>query len=129
MAGTATVTRRSATLLGREIEIIRVAWTGDASDGTVPDTSLGVVAGQLERITTNPGSTAPTANYDITVEDEDGLDMLGGAGANRHTSNSEEAALPLGTYFLRTVADTLTFKLAGQSVASATGVFKLYIRK
>lgn len=129
MAGSATVTKKSGTNENKSVEIITVSWTGDASDGTVPATSLGMVIGELERIVTDPGSTAPSANYDITVTDEDSVDVLGGAGANRHTTNTEEAALPLGTYFLRNVANVLTFNLSGNSVNSATGIFRLYVRK
>ena len=132
MAGSATVTRQQTPLgvLSPDyLEVITVAWTADSADGSVPDTALGSVEGTLERIVTDPGSTAPTANYDITVEDADGIDVLGGAGANRHTTNTEEAAIALGTYFQRTVAGALTFRLANNAVNSATGTFRLYVKR
>jgi hypothetical protein len=39
---------------------------------------------------TDPGATAPTDDYDITLVDEDGIDALAGAGANRDTTNTEQ---------------------------------------
>jgi hypothetical protein len=40
---------------------------------------------------TNPGATAPTDNYDIVVNDADGVDVAAGVLANRDTANSEQA--------------------------------------
>lgn len=132
MAGAVTVTRTQTHLdvEGRRyLEAITVAWTADASDGSVPDTVIHNVRGTLERLVTQPGSTAPTDNYDVTLTDADGFDVLGGAGADRDTANTEEAAIALGTYFQRTVAGDLTFSLANNSVNSATGTATLYVKR
>jgi hypothetical protein len=75
-------------------------------------------------LTTNPGAVAPTDNYDITIEDAEGVDRLQGVGANRDTANTE-SAIPV--YSGSTVhpvvsrSDALTLKIAGNSVNSATG--------
>ena len=45
--------------------------------------------GFITRVTTNPGTTAPTDDYDIVLNDEDGVDVMAGALANRDTANSE----------------------------------------
>lgn len=46
----------------------------------------------LVKMVTDPdGTAAPTDDYDITLVDDDGLDVLGGAGANRDTANTEVA--------------------------------------
>ena len=42
------------------------------------------------RWATNPSSTAPDANYDIVVNDDDAIDISAGGLANRHTSSSEQ---------------------------------------
>ena len=43
---------------------------------------------------TNPGSTAPTANYDIWLgEANEATDMMQGVGNNRHTSNTEKVPI------------------------------------
>jgi hypothetical protein len=131
MAGSATVSRSSEWLAqdgGRRLECITVTWTADASGGSMPSVSLGKVFGTIHRLVTDPGSTAPTDNYTIKVNDSDGIDVLGGAGASRDTANTEEA-IPVvsGTSIQRSVADTLAFVLTGNSVNSATGVAKLYV--
>lgn len=132
MAGSVSVSRTQTlvdVLGARYLEVITVTWTGDASDGTVPATSIGVVRGTLERFVTNPGAGPPTSNYDITLTDANGFDVLAGAGADRHTSTTEEGAVALGTYFQRTVAEALTFTIANQSQASAAGTFTLYVKR
>ena len=126
MAGTVVETH------GREgsIGVVTLTLTGDASDGTIPATALSVkIAGLLLALATNPGATAPTSNYDITLIDGDGHDVLEGVGANRHTSNSEKVAIVYsGTVIHPPVStgDTLTLTIAGQSVNDADIVVKLY---
>jgi hypothetical protein len=134
MPGTFSVTSRSFIdyskgAEAKRCEKITCTFTGDASDGTVPALSLDL-RGFLVKVVTNPGSTAPTDNYDITLTDPDAadLDAAGGTLANRDTANSEQvyplisgAACPIflaGTYGL-TVSNT--------SVNNATGIIVLYL--
>jgi hypothetical protein len=85
MAGSATITYSSHDT----IKYVQWSWTSDAS-GDVSGTDTVVVSGVALRYATNPGSTAPTDNYDIVVNDEDGIDIAAGGLANRDTSNSEQ---------------------------------------
>lgn len=68
-----------------------IAWTSDASTTAVliPATQI-QLRGQLVEVVTNPGATAPEDNYDLTLTDKDGLDVLGGGGANRDTATTEQ---------------------------------------
>lgn len=129
-ATTARVTRRVQQDGPDALEIITVTWIAH-TDGTFTNYTIlgGKVNGVLERIITDPGVTAPTSNYDITVLDEDGIDVLGGGGMNRHASTTEEAACPLGSYFLRTLSNVLTLAIANNAVNGATGTLRLYVRK
>lgn len=125
MAGTIT----QAHVKRGPIGVITLTCTGDASDGSFPETPLTAkISGTIVALETNPGSTAPTANYDIVLDDGDGIDVLGNAGADRHTSNSEKAAVAFGTYFGSPVGvdDTLTLKITNNSVNSAIVVVKIY---
>jgi len=63
-------------------------WTSDGS-GDASGTDTKVIAGVPLRFATNPSATAPTSNYDIVINDVDGIDIAAGGLANRHTSNSE----------------------------------------
>lgn len=77
---------------------ILIDWTSDDTTGAVTATTRKIV-GRLLKVVTDPGATAPTANYDIVISDEESLDVLSGlAGvgtavaptlANRHTSTTE----------------------------------------
>lgn len=74
-------------LAGRVENSLTLSMTSD-TDGSVEYTTQ-AVRGVIHRVTTNPGSTAPTDNWDITVSDENGIDVLASLGANRDTTNSE----------------------------------------
>src|SRR3990167_1549817 len=119
MAGTVTQTHERIGAIG----VITITATADAADGTVPDTDLTAkIGGKLLALETNPGATAPTANYDITIDDGDGIDVLQGVGANRHTTSSEKVAIVYSGTAIHppvAVSDTLTFKVGGNSVNSA----------
>lgn len=68
------------------IKRIIASWTS-AANGSVTQSIH--IAGTIMRVVTDPGATAPTDNYDLTLPDEFGLDLLAGQGANRDTANSE----------------------------------------
>ncbi len=90
MAASSTVTA-----YGGSVKVVKMAWVSDSS-GDV--TGVIFIDGEIVRMDTNPGSAAPTANYDITlIDDITGLDILGGAGANRHTTTTESIVPTLTT--------------------------------
>lgn len=104
------------------------AFTADASDGSVPTIALPSIEGALLELRTNPGSTAPTDNYDVTLVDADGLDRLQGVGANRDTTNTEAAAIVFSGTSVRPVVgadDVLTLTVANNAVNSATGTIAI----
>lgn len=128
MAGTATITTVAK---GAAIRAIRFALVGDASDGTVPATALPAFAGELIALETDPGATAPTTLYDITLLDASGYDVLQGVGANRSATVTEKVAVVFtGTSVHPPIAgdDVLTLTIAGQSVNSAIINGTLYFR-
>jgi acyl-coenzyme A synthetase/AMP-(fatty) acid ligase len=85
MAGSVTITPK----LHESIKKMVWVWTSDGS-GDVSGTDTGIINGTPLRFVTNPSATAPSANYDIVINDEDGVDIAVGELANRHTSNSEQ---------------------------------------
>lgn len=126
MAGTVVQTHGRQASIG----VVTLTLTGDASDGTIPATALTAkIGGRLLALQTNPGSTAPSNNYDITLIDGQGYDVLEGVGANRSSSNTQKAHIIFsGTSVNPPVAneDTLTLTIAGQSVNNADIVVRLY---
>ena len=83
------------TAYGGTVKVVRMAWTSSDAGAA---TGVVNIDGEIARLDTNPGATAPTDNYDVTlVDDITGLDILGGAGANRDTSTTESVVPTLLT--------------------------------
>ena len=80
----------------------------------------------LYKVITNPGAVPPEDNWDFTLVDGDGIDVLGGAGANRHTTNSQMIAplIAADVRFAQPVLDAWTLTVTGNTTASAVIVFK-----
>ena len=80
------------------VKKIKWAWTTDSANAAIVDSTTagevnktpGKYGGIIYRLVTNPGATAPTDNYDVTILDDDGYDVLMGAGADRDTANTEQ---------------------------------------
>lgn len=137
--GTVTVTRETRSIdkywySAKRAEVVTIAWTADASAATVPTTDVDLY-GYVQKVITNPGSTAPTANYDIDFKDpeDSALDAFALALNNRHTTTTEQvypmiAGAP-GTVTSRPVflAGTYAFTLTNNAVNSATGRVLIYL--
>ena len=90
------------------IKTIRCTWTSDSATGAVSGTT-DKISGYLIKGVTDPGSSAPTDNYDINITDEDSVDVLAGCKVsliNRDTANTEEV------YFMELNADTTALSMA-----------------
>ena len=124
------------------IRIVILEWTADAADGSVPlyDTADAsalnsfIEGWNLYMILTDPGSTAPTADYDITMPDQYGIDVTGATLTDRSATASQQV-VPLlngtdGIYGGRTIDDIgFIVTLTGNSENSATGKIILFFGK
>lgn len=76
------------------VKKVKFAWTsGTGGDvGAATKTSTNVFSGSIERLVTVPGTAGdqPTNLYDIVINDDDGNDVLMGAGANRSNAATEQ---------------------------------------
>lgn len=97
-AGSITMTMRPPdSQSNRPVRKVKFAWTSDAAgavngiktDGTGSPTIVGVAAapafisGTIVGVTFIPSaSAAPTALYDVTLKDDEGVDVLAGQGAD-----------------------------------------------
>lgn len=100
---------------------VKWAWTS-ATGGTVVLETAKSYYGEVLALFTDPGATAPTDNYDITIPDTEGYDVMQGAGANRDTANNETAVPTAKSVAFGKL--TLTIANAGDE---KTGVAVLYI--
>ena len=92
-----TVTSASDTVISASgIRLFQVSYTtGTGGDINLFTCSTGKpITGWILLVETDPGATAPTDNYDITLLNANGRDVMGGALTNRDTANTE-AVLPL----------------------------------
>ena len=121
-----TVTYESVTTNMTEITF---TWTADSDAGTVTSTATSSIDGYIISAITNPGTTAPTASYDIVLNDADGIDVFGGELGDRSATVSEytRPLIETSTYGDRWVSGILTMVMTHQSVKSATGVLKVYV--
>lgn len=127
---------------GGQVQLLTFSFTGDAGDGKVPSTATSTditaaIQGMcIYEVITNPGATKPTDNYDIVLNDVDGVDMMGGTLANRDETNSERA-VPLlmsttnGTEIAgcSLVNGTMTLVITNTIVHSATGTVKVFLKR
>ena len=106
----------------------KIVWTWTsgtgAEGGTVTKVTTAGFDGKLIGLTTDPGTAAPTDNYDVAITDADGHDVLLGAGANRDTANTEYVAeASLGAV----AGSKLTLSITNAGDAKE-GVVILYLR-
>ncbi len=133
--GTVTITRTTIDdpLLPGRIgrQILSLAWTASADDASVPDTTINTTNYRLNGFylytaETDPGSgTAPTALYDITIEDARGADIAGTLLTNRSQTATEIVNFGTAASGFPVVTGNLTVKWANNEVNSATGVLVL----
>lgn len=118
------------------IKKVIAAWTSDDADGSVTGTCT-KLSGHLVKAVTDPGSAAPTDNYDIAITDEEGVNVLTACQstlANRHTANTQEvyflvldaAGTPLAQSLHPVVNDALTIAVTNAG-NSKTGQIILYV--
>lgn len=103
--------------------------TADAADGSFPATLLPAIEGRILALATNPGATAPQDNYDVTLVNQHGYDVLQSLGLNRHTTSTQQVPIlysSTGTHPAVDETDTLTLTIAGNNVNSAITVIELY---
>lgn len=104
------------------LQVIELSVTAK-SDGTVSDIVIPVnIDGLLYEVETDPGSTAPQDNYDLTLT-SGGLDVMDGILANRDTANTEREKPASGTVAIK---GNLTLTTTGNNVNAALFVVRIY---
>lgn len=127
-AGTITETWMA---IGVRDYVLKFTCTADAADGSFPSyQTVKAVDGWVYLITTDPGSIAPTDDYDIIIKDREGVDISGGMLANRDESNSEQIIPKINNnYVSRRVYGPLTIEITNNSVNSASVVVSVYFNR
>ena len=111
------------TAIGSSVSVI--SWAFISAEGAASEETE-KVTGIVKRVVTNPdGEVAPTANWDLVIEDEDGVDILAAGGADRDPTGAKvsEQIIPSAP---PVVASKLTFKVTNAGNAKKA-VVKAYI--
>ena len=114
-------------------KVVTFSCTGDSSGGGIPDTTTTqivtdqIVGCYLIKAQMLPGSTGPTANSDVYIKDDNGIDLLNGNGVDKldNATDSEAYAQIDGQPALQPIISALTLDVDGDSVASAVYEIKL----
>ncbi len=131
MAGTITgALTRIQTQMGRpQMAKLTLTCVGDASDGSFPATILNDLQTEYDlrglqfySIKVIPGVTPPTDSSDITITDEDGVDLLGAKGTNIISATLKTWALfgPAGYSVSALITGDVTINISNNIVHSAT---------
>lgn len=131
MAGSSTTVEKFSYDNGKErVEKYTFTFVADDTDGSIdPKQTDKIVVGWVFQGETNPGSPAPTADYDVTIKNEAEVDVFGGELGDRAAAVSEQAVPAIGSAFgERWVNTKLTFAATGNSVNDAEGVCTIWVR-
>jgi len=94
---------------GKEIQKIQIDWLSHTDGSGTIDLAM---YGWLVKVVTDPGATAPTDNYDITLV-QDGIDAAASLLIDRDTANTEQVyPLVSGAATPIFLAGTHTFTIA-----------------
>lgn len=114
--------------------VVTATWTSDGA-GDASGTTARIIGSLIKGTTVPDGSTPPTVDYDITLADEEGIDLLAPCQQNladRSDSTAQAAyfvfsgtAEQIATY--PAVADAVTVTVANAGDTKA-GVLKLLFR-
>lgn len=122
--GTLTVTRTKEQARTQKVSFAWTCTAGGAVSGIFAE-----LVGIIRRVSFDP-TDGPTANYDVVLNDAEGVDLLAGLGANRNTTNTETVypLLGAGTDVPAVACGPVELQVANAG-ASKSGVVHVYLEK
>ena len=126
MAGSiTTTTSKNGSLVKYKMD-----WLSDAS-GDVDVDAIPMIQGEIQSVHYFPdaGGTQPSDNYDLTMADSYGVDILTGTGANLSQTTDTYAVPALSTYF-KVVIEAGSYDLVIANAGNAKGgIVEVVIRE
>jgi len=112
------------------IRYLKLACVANSSDGALAghEVTTTLPGGRLIKLVTDPGATAPAANYDFTLKDARGIDLLQGLGVNRSATATEETHIIYTSTYNNPIFsqdDVLTLAMTNSTKNSA--IFDVYL--
>ena len=126
--GTLTITPQG---LNGRLQAYTLDWLSDANGNVLASTIQ--IMGTIERLVYKPdtGSTIPTADYDVTLTDSEGVDVLNGTGANLDDDSTSSTITTEGdgtTNIPMAAAGPLTLAVTNAGNAKG-GEIRIYFRR
>lgn len=126
-AGTLT---ESPTFKSDHMVVKRLVWAADGSGDVNGSSNCDVaVNGYIYMVVTDPAADAPTDNYDIVLNDSDGVDVMGGKLADRDTANTEQVVPVIGGVTMSRFVDGNVSVVVSNAGANNDGEIIIYIYK
>lgn len=117
---------RKGELFGTEQKVKGLVFTYTAVAGVIGDRVIENIAGHIDRVVSVPDDTTPPSAINLTLKDEDGIDVLVAQGAA--LSPTAIAQIIAGDFGGPVpVAGDLTLNIADQGTAAATGKIIIYL--
>jgi hypothetical protein len=124
------------------IKTFSITFTASADNATIPNYTISTALTPtlmnymkgfwIYTVQTDPGSTGPTAAYDIVINDVHGMDIMGGALADR-SATATENVFPKFNQSSASYAPldgtTLVIAVSNNLVNSATSTLKFFLSK
>lgn len=111
---------------------VTCAWVSDDSAGTASGiiyaATYDLKGWILYSLETDPGATAPTDDYDVVINDANGLDMCAGNAANRDTSNTEMVACASSTQPYSIVRGNMTLSISAAGNSKIGTVVLMFLK-
>lgn len=124
------------------IKTFTITFTASSDNATIPTYTISALAQPtlmnfikgywIYTVETNPGTTGPTDEYDIVINDVHGLDVMGGALLNRSITSTQNVFpkfVQTATAFVPLDGTTLSIVVTNNAVNSATCAMKFYLTK
>lgn len=128
MAGNVKIASNS--LSNGAVVAIEMNWTGDAINGSVPDTAFPTAKYQCDgfvvsNVAVSIGDITPTSGYTVRVYNSQGIDILEGAGVGLSTISYAFGV----SSNIPPAYGGITASISGNSVAGAKGKIVIYFRQ
>lgn len=118
-AGTCTSTTMR---ISDDCAVFSIDCTGDASNGSFPAVALNMSSywsWYIVQIDTIPGTTNPTASWDATLKDPNGMDRALDLIKDRSASSPQGLSIATSSMAYPVIKSNLTYQITGNSIASA----------
>ena len=117
------VTETITWIPGQNVKQVKYHWVADGTGEPPAYTAMSPLNGYIRRFSFDPGTTAPTAGYNVYLMAVDGQDEFGGDGTSL-SATATQVTIPTTNYYS---GGAVGFSLVGNTDVDATGDVYIYV--